>query len=209
VRAARASTASVTAALHDVAGLGGFFAIQVGGRDDGRHPIARSCAAGFTDLAEAVARRHRASEPRVDVSIAQLGHAARLWSPALACVVLHGIVLDLEGLQRAAQAMETASRRREFALLRLTGSSRSQVRGTVRRESFTVAAVGGVLGTLLSGPPLALVALALAGEPWPTVPVPGWLAIVGSTARLAVAGAMLPTRLMLRAGPVDAIETKE
>ncbi|MDT6983492.1 hypothetical protein QNO04_08455 [Streptomyces lusitanus] len=40
-------------------------------------------------------------EPRVDVSLAQLGHAARLWSPALTCVVLHGIVPDLEGLERA------------------------------------------------------------------------------------------------------------
>ncbi|WP_267715796.1 (2Fe-2S)-binding protein [Streptomyces sp. CoH17] len=98
---ARASTVSVTAALHDVAGLGGFFALRVGGRDDGWHPVARSYAAGFTDLAEAVARRHRTPEPRVDVSLAHLGHAARLWSPALACVVLHGIVPDLEGLQRA------------------------------------------------------------------------------------------------------------
>ncbi|MCX5040307.1 MULTISPECIES: (2Fe-2S)-binding protein [Streptomyces] len=98
---ARASTASVTAALHDVAGLGGFFALQIGGRDDGWYSVARSYVAGFTDLAEAVARRHRTPEPRVDASIAQLGHAARLWSPALACVVLHGIVLDLEGLQRA------------------------------------------------------------------------------------------------------------
>ncbi|MGZ3102371.1 (2Fe-2S)-binding protein [Streptomyces sp. H62] len=101
MHAARASTASVTAALHDVAGLGGFFALRVGGEDDGWHPVTRSYAAGFTDLAAAVARRHRTREPRVDVSIAQLGHAARLWSPVLACAVLHGIVLDLEGLQRA------------------------------------------------------------------------------------------------------------
>ncbi|MET9503738.1 FtsX-like permease family protein [Streptomyces sp. NPDC006622] len=107
------------------------------------------------------------------------------------------------------QAMNTVTRRREFALLRLTGGSRSQVRGMVRRESLTVAAVGGVLGTLLSVPPLALVALALTGGPWPTVPVTGWLAIVGSTALLAVAGAMVPTRLMLRVRPVDAIGTKE
>ncbi|MYU24097.1 (2Fe-2S)-binding protein [Streptomyces sp. SID8352] len=98
---ARASAASVTAALRDVAGLGGFFALRTGGRDHGWHPVARSYAEGFSDLAEAVARRHRTGEPRVDVSIAQLGHAARLWSPALACVVLHGIVLDLDGLQRA------------------------------------------------------------------------------------------------------------
>jgi hypothetical protein len=101
VHEARASTASVAAALHDVAGLGGFFALRVGGPDDGWHPVARFYAAGFTDLAAAVARRHRTPEPRVAVSIAQLGHAARLWSPALACVVLHGIVPDLEGLQRA------------------------------------------------------------------------------------------------------------
>ncbi|MGV2918390.1 FtsX-like permease family protein [Streptomyces alfalfae] len=107
------------------------------------------------------------------------------------------------------QAMNTASRRREFALLRLTGSSRSQVRRMVRWESLTVAAVGGVLGALLSVPPLALVALALTGGPAPTMPVLGWLAIVGSTALLAVAGAMLPTRLMLRARPVDAVGRKE
>ncbi|MFE5394500.1 (2Fe-2S)-binding protein [Streptomyces sp. NPDC056568] len=84
-----------------MADLGGFFALRVGGEDDGWHPVARSYAAGFTDLAAAVARRHRTREPRVDVSIAHLGHAARLWSPALACAVLHGIVLDLDGLQRA------------------------------------------------------------------------------------------------------------
>ncbi|MFE3743591.1 (2Fe-2S)-binding protein [Streptomyces sp. NPDC059134] len=98
---ARAPAASVTAALRDVAALGGFFALHVGGPDEGWHPSARSYAAGFADLAEAVARRHRTTEPRIDVSVAQLGHAARLWSPALACVVLHGIVPDLEGLERA------------------------------------------------------------------------------------------------------------
>ncbi|MFJ6392211.1 FtsX-like permease family protein [Streptomyces sp. NPDC091972] len=107
------------------------------------------------------------------------------------------------------QAMNTATRRREFALLRLTGTSRSQVLGMMRRESATVAAVGSLLGTLLSVPPLALVALALTGSPVPTVPVLGWLAIVGSTALLAVAGAMLPTRLMLRTPAVHAIGTKE
>ncbi|MFB8025509.1 (2Fe-2S)-binding protein [Streptomyces sp. NPDC056465] len=98
---ARAPAASVTAALHDVAGIGGFFALRIGGEDDGWHPLARSYAEGFSDLAEAVARRHHTPEARIDVSVAQLGHAARLWSPALACVVLHGMVPDLEGLQRA------------------------------------------------------------------------------------------------------------
>lgn len=99
---AQASTEAVTAALHDVAALGGFFVLPVGGPDEGGHPLLdRSSARGFTDLSAAVARRYRTGEPRIGVSIAHLGHAARLWSPALACVLLHGIVLDLTELRRA------------------------------------------------------------------------------------------------------------
>ncbi|MFI2668608.1 (2Fe-2S)-binding protein [Streptomyces albidoflavus] len=99
--AARAPAGAVTDALSEVAHLGGFFLLRVGGPDQGWQPLARSYAAGFTDLAGAVARRHRTDERRVGVSIAQLGHAARLWSPVLATAVRHGIVLDLDGLQRA------------------------------------------------------------------------------------------------------------
>ncbi|MFE1611350.1 (2Fe-2S)-binding protein [Streptomyces albidoflavus] len=98
--AARAPAGAVADALSEVARLGGFFVVRVGGPDRGWQPLARS-SASITDLAEAVARRHRTDEPRVGVSIAQLGHAARLWSPVLATAVRHGIVLDLDGLQRA------------------------------------------------------------------------------------------------------------
>ncbi|MGW2171670.1 (2Fe-2S)-binding protein [Streptomyces sp. NPDC001705] len=97
----QAPPADVTAALHDVAALGGFFVLRVGGADAGWHPVGHSYARGFTDLAESVAHRHRAPEARIGVSIAHLGHAARLWSPALACLLLHGIVLDLSRLERA------------------------------------------------------------------------------------------------------------
>ncbi|MFE6287437.1 FtsX-like permease family protein [Streptomyces sp. NPDC057877] len=107
------------------------------------------------------------------------------------------------------QVMNTVARRREFALLRLTGADRSQVLGMMRRESLTVVVVGAVVGVALALPPLALVAIALTGTPLPTAPVLGWLAILGSTAVLAVAGAMLPTRLMLRARAVEAIGLKE
>ncbi|WP_227025316.1 hypothetical protein [Streptomyces tsukubensis] len=65
---APAPSSSVIAALRDVAELGGFFVLHVGGRDDGWHPLDRSYAAGFTDHAEAVARRHHTPEPRTDVS---------------------------------------------------------------------------------------------------------------------------------------------
>ncbi|GAA1546950.1 (2Fe-2S)-binding protein [Actinomadura kijaniata] len=88
------------AALADVAGLGGFFAVTVGGDGAGWHPVGESYARGLADL---VAERHAryGAEERVAASIAQLGHAARLWSPVLACALAHGIVLDLAGLERA------------------------------------------------------------------------------------------------------------
>ncbi|AEW98462.1 (2Fe-2S)-binding protein [Streptantibioticus cattleyicolor] len=95
---------AVAAALADVASLGGFFALTVGGPDEGWHPVRHSYADGFADLAGAVAERHGTHEARVGVSIAQLGHAARLWSPVLGCAVLHGIVPDTGGLQRADDA---------------------------------------------------------------------------------------------------------
>ncbi|MFD9716458.1 (2Fe-2S)-binding protein [Streptomyces sp. NPDC059076] len=96
-----APAAEVRAALLDVAGLGGFFAVRLGGPDLGWHPVTESYARGFPDLVAATAARHRSPEPRLGASIAQLGHAARLWSPVLACTVLHGIVPDLSGLQHA------------------------------------------------------------------------------------------------------------
>ncbi|MEU0126403.1 MULTISPECIES: (2Fe-2S)-binding protein [unclassified Streptomyces] len=98
---ARAPQDAVAAAMEDAAALGGFFAMRTGGPGEGWHPVQESYARGFADLATAVADRYRTRDPRVGVSIAQLGHAARLWSPVLACALLHGIVLDLDALQRA------------------------------------------------------------------------------------------------------------
>lgn len=106
-------------------------------------------------------------------------------------------------------AMATAARRREFALLRLTGTARRQVAGMMRRESAVVVLAGVGLGTLLSAFPLVLVAVGLGGSPWPAVPVLGYLAIAGTTAALAVAGTMVPTRVLLRIRPVEAIGVRE
>lgn len=74
-------------------------------------------------------------------------------------------------------AMSTAARRREFALLRLSGTARGQVVGMMRRESVIVIAAGVGIGTLLSAFPLVLVSLAVSGTPIPAVPGLGYLAI--------------------------------
>ncbi|MFC8860364.1 (2Fe-2S)-binding protein [[Kitasatospora] papulosa] len=102
----RAPSAVVAAALDDVAAIGGFFALRVGGGDEGWQPVGHFYSRGFADLSTAVADRYRTDELRVGVSIAHLGHAARLWSPVLACALLHGIVPNLGALQRADSGSE-------------------------------------------------------------------------------------------------------
>ncbi|WP_419999727.1 (2Fe-2S)-binding protein [Streptomyces boninensis] len=96
-----ADRAAAAEALADIASLGPFFTVVVGGAAEGWHPVADTYRRGFTDLVERTAARYETGELRVGASIVQLGHAARLWSPVLGCAVVHGIVPDLTGLQRA------------------------------------------------------------------------------------------------------------
>ncbi|MFE1438629.1 (2Fe-2S)-binding protein [Streptomyces sp. NPDC058739] len=94
------------AALRD---LGPFFAVRtlLGSAGDRRHPPATLAQAyGFvtsdvytnplTFRVRRTAAALRAPEPRVAASIAHLGLAARLWSVALGCAVVHGRLPDLD-----------------------------------------------------------------------------------------------------------------
>ncbi len=90
--------------LAAVSAHGGFFALTVGGSATGWHPVGHCYADGFTDLIDATAAHYRTAELRVAASLVQLGHAARLWSPVLACAVGHGVIPDLTNLQRADDA---------------------------------------------------------------------------------------------------------
>lgn len=91
--------------LSEISSYGGFFAWTVRGEAAGWHPVSQSYAAGFADLIDATVQHYR-TEPRVGASLVHLGHAARLWSPVLACVLGHGIVPDLSELQRADDAAQ-------------------------------------------------------------------------------------------------------
>ncbi|MFI9030059.1 (2Fe-2S)-binding protein [Streptomyces sp. NPDC053560] len=99
-RAGEARAKDVASALHDVAALGGFFVLSTTmDRHAGPHESGQLSPAVFAALAETVNERYATDEARIGVSIAHLGLAARLWSPVLACTLLHGIVLDLSSLQ--------------------------------------------------------------------------------------------------------------
>jgi hypothetical protein len=91
----------ISAELMQIARYGGFFAVAHGGDGRGWRPVEACYANGYADLIEVTGDRYRTTDLRVSASLVQMSHASRLWSPVLACVVAHGVVPDLTGLQRA------------------------------------------------------------------------------------------------------------
>jgi hypothetical protein len=89
----------VTEALAEAATLGPFFALAVGGEAGSWRPAADLPGDGLNGLLATAGERLGVTEARVAASIVQLGYAARLWSPVLACALQRGIVPDLAGLR--------------------------------------------------------------------------------------------------------------
>lgn len=91
----------ISVELAEISSYQGFFALTVGGDAAGWHPVEQSYADGCADLIDVTARRYHTSDLRIGASLVHLGHATRLWSPVLACALGHGVVPDLDDLQRA------------------------------------------------------------------------------------------------------------
>jgi putative ABC transport system permease protein len=97
-------------------------------------------------------------------------------------------------------------RRRELGLLRAIGTTRSQLRRTIRYESGLVAAVGATGGILL-GLFFGYLAAHAIDETFPDLAVP-WLriAVIGAAGVLAgVGAALLPARRAARLDVLEAI----
>ncbi|SEM62816.1 ABC transporter permease [Nonomuraea pusilla] len=102
-------------------------------------------------------------------------------------------------------AMATSDRSRELALLRLVGTTRRQVLWMLRLETLAAVLVSAVTGTAVSLVTLAAFSRGMTGSALPYVPLPAYLAVVGSAAALALAATLLPARVVLRARPVEAL----
>ncbi|QWF78843.1 hypothetical protein HUW46_02241 [Amycolatopsis sp. CA-230715] len=105
--------------------------------------------------------------------------------------------------------MTTAQRRREFALLRLVGTTRGQVRRMMRAEAFVVTGIAIVVGSLIPVLPLAVLSIGFTGSPVPAGPIGVYLGIIGAAALLGLLSLAVSTRLGLRARPIDAIGLRE
>lgn len=126
----------------------------------------------------------------------------------LRIVLVLGLALTYTGIALVnILAMATADRRRELALLRLTGATRTQVVGLVTGESLLVVAVGALLGCAVAAVQLGAMnaALALLGSPPPLVlPWRPVAAVTVSCLLLTAPGAALAALRTLRPRPVDA-----
>jgi putative ABC transport system permease protein len=100
--------------------------------------------------------------------------------------------------------LATARGRREFALLRLTGSTRTQVLRMMTMEGVLIAAVGIVLGTAISTTTLIPFSVAAADSVTPSGPSWIYLAVIGTAAALALGATLLPTWGALRSPPAAA-----
>ncbi|GAA2630967.1 ABC transporter permease [Paractinoplanes durhamensis] len=105
--------------------------------------------------------------------------------------------------------MAALARRRELALLRLTGATRRQVRRMVNAEQIGLLGTAVVLGGAIAALTLSSVVRALTGTPVPYVPPLGWAAVLGGTTVLALATTILPIARLLRVPPVTQIGIKE
>ncbi|KUJ67571.1 ABC transporter permease [Streptomyces albus subsp. albus] len=100
-------------------------------------------------------------------------------------------------------AMSTADRRREFALLRLVGTTRRQVLRMLRLEALTVALTAVVLGTGISLATLTAFSVGMTGEASPSFSPPVYLAVVATALLLAVLATAVPGRISLRERPTE------
>jgi putative ABC transport system permease protein len=100
-------------------------------------------------------------------------------------------------------------RRRELALLRLTGATTRQVRSMARWEAILIITIGLGIGLAITATALVPLSHALTGGFRPYAPA-GWLAaILGVSALLALVALSVPTRRALRTRPVEAIGIRE
>ncbi|MBE1470457.1 putative ABC transport system permease protein [Kibdelosporangium phytohabitans] len=105
--------------------------------------------------------------------------------------------------------MSTAQRSREFALLRLVGTSKRQVVRMMRLEALATVGVAAVLGTVVAGIPLVLLNIALRGTPLPSGPPAVFGGIIAGAVLLGLLSLGIATRMTLRARPIDAIGLRE
>lgn len=105
--------------------------------------------------------------------------------------------------------MATGQRGREFAVLRLSGTTRRQALAMMRHELAVVAAIGIGLGTAITWVTLGAFSHGITGTWAPEMPVGQYLAVAGGALAITYAASALSARKVLRNDPVAAIGARD
>ncbi|GAB2821154.1 FtsX-like permease family protein [Actinoallomurus bryophytorum] len=106
-------------------------------------------------------------------------------------------------------AMYALGRRREFAVLRLSGTTRPQVLSMVRLEQVLLLGLALVVGAAIAAATLIPMVKGITGSPTPYIPLAGWVAVIGGVVLLGGAATAVPVRRVLRTRPVEGIGLRE
>jgi len=106
-------------------------------------------------------------------------------------------------------AMAALARRRELATLRLAGATRRQLLRMVRIEQAVLLGLALTVGGAIAALTLIPMVKGTTGTATPYIPAGGWLALIGGTILLGMAGTLLPILRELQTRPIEAIGLHE
>ena len=132
--------------------------------------------------------------------------AQNTWTIHVSVIVLlvYVIIAALNTL-----AMAALDRRRELGILRLAGATRRQLLRMVRVEQSVLLGLALAVGGAIAALTLVPMVKGTTGNPTPYIPAGGWLAVIGGTILLGMAGTLLPILRELRTPPIEAIGLHE
>ncbi|MYV98657.1 ABC transporter permease, partial [Streptomyces sp. SID3343] len=120
--------------------------------------------------------------------------------------VAMGLIIAFTGIAVVnTLVMATSARRREFALLRLVGTTRRQVLRMLHWETGAMVVLATGLGSLVAFATLTAYSTGMTGSASPYAPPLTYAAVVAVAAALALASTVIPGRLALRGNPADTI----
>jgi putative ABC transport system permease protein len=106
-------------------------------------------------------------------------------------------------------ALYALGRRREFAVLRLSGTTTPQVMRMVRLEQVFLLGLALTVGASIAAATLLPMVKGITGSATPYIPPAGWAAVIGGVILLGGAATIVPVRRVLRTRPVDGIGLRE
>jgi len=156
-------------------------------------------------LARAIHRADPAAQvlaPRDYQAAVNAQIAQNTWTIHVSVIVLliYVIIAALNTL-----AMAALARRGELAILRLAGATRRQLLAMVRVEQAVLLGLALTVGGGIAALTLVPMVKGTTGNPAPYIPAGGWLAVIGGTILLGMAGTLLPILRELRTPPIEAI----